>query len=78
MHYKNGREAHNGDVVILIPDFSANPIPQIGILYNVIAGNDCCNGRLAVINRTLDPYLNLAECLHIDDVVTPEHRAPKK
>lgn len=78
MHYKNGREAKNGDVVVLIPSFpTTNPIPQIGILYDATAGNDTCNGRLAIINRQSDPYPNLAECLHIDDVVTPEHRAPK-
>ncbi len=77
MHYKNGREAHNGDLVMLIPSHPTNATPQIGILYDAVGGNDTCNGRLAMINRGFDPFPNLAECLHIDDVVTPELRAPK-
>jgi hypothetical protein len=65
MHYKNGREAHNGDTVVSIPQYG---IPVVGILYSAVAGNDSCNGRLAIPNSTSDPYTNLSECLHIDDV----------
>jgi hypothetical protein len=64
MHYKNGREAHNGDKVVLIGSYGS---PVIGILYDAVAGNDTCNGRLAQINNN-DPMPNLAECLHLDDV----------
>lgn len=64
MHYKNGREAKNGDKVVLIPTYGP---PMIGILYDAIAGNDACNGRLASIRQN-DPMPNLAECLHWDDV----------
>jgi hypothetical protein len=64
MHYKNGREAKNGDKVVLIPSYGA---PTIGILYDAVAGNDTCNGRLAAPS-TSDPMPNLAECLHLDDV----------
>lgn len=64
MHYKNGREAKNGDKVLLVPSYGA---PVVGILYDAVAGTDTCNGRIA---RTApnDPTPNLAECLHIDDV----------
>lgn len=65
MHYKNGRPANNGDVVFYQPSFG---LPAVGILYSAVAGNDTCNGRLA-IPTTTDPYPNLKECLHIDDVV---------
>lgn len=65
MHYKNGREAHNGDKVMLIPSYGA---PVIGILYDAVAGNDTCNGKLAPCSPS-DPMPNLKECLHIDDVV---------
>lgn len=64
MHYKNGREAKNGDKVVL---FSMYGSPVIGILYDATAGNDSCNGRIAPISPS-DPTPNLAECLHLDDV----------
>lgn len=74
MHYKNGREAKNGDKVVWMPEFPKTPegrslsIPVIGILYDAQAGNDYCNGRVAPIAPN-DPYPNLKECLHLDDVL---------
>jgi hypothetical protein len=65
MHYKNGREAKNGDKVILIPSYGP---PQIGVLYDATQGNDSCNGKLAPISSS-NPMPNLAECLHLDDVL---------
>ncbi|HEY6056223.1 MAG TPA: hypothetical protein VIU86_19995 [Gaiellaceae bacterium] len=65
MHYKNGREAKNGDKVVLVPSYGA---PVIGILYDATAGNDYCNGRIAPVSPS-DPMPNLKECLHWDDVV---------
>ena len=64
MHYKNGREAKNGDKVVLISDYGA---ATIGILYDATPGNDHCNGKLAPIHPT-DPRPNLKECLRLDDV----------
>jgi hypothetical protein len=64
MHYKNGREAKNGDKVVLINEYGA---AAIGILYDATAGNDYCNGKLAVV-RPNDPCPNLKDCLHLDDV----------
>ncbi len=64
MHYKNGREAKNGDKVVLIPSYGA---PVAGILYDAVAGNDYCNGKIAV-TTTSDPCPNLKEVLHIDDI----------
>ena len=65
MHYKNGREARNGDKVMLIP---TNGAPVVGILYGATAGNDYCNGSIAPISNR-DPMPNLKECLHLDDVL---------
>jgi len=65
MHYKNGREAKNGDKVMLVPSFGA---PAVGILYDAAAGNDYCNGRLALTSPT-DPCPNLKECLRLDDAL---------
>ncbi len=64
MHYRNGREAKNGDKVVL---FSSYRGPVIGILYDAVAGNDHCNGFIAVIGPN-DPCPDLKECLHLDDV----------
>lgn len=65
MHYKNGREAKNGDKVLLIPTYGP---PVVGILYDAVAGNDHCNGRIAPISPA-DPCPNLKEVLHFDDVL---------
>lgn len=73
MHYKNGRPAQNGDKVVLITDHAA----VIGILYDATAGNDFCNGRLAVIAPG-DSCPNLRECLHIDDVRAALASTPPK
>ncbi len=64
MHYKNGREAKNGDKVLSIPQYGS---PTCGILYDATAGNDSCNGRIARCSMN-DPMPNLQECLHMDDV----------
>ena len=65
MHYKNGREAKNGDKVVLIPKHGQ---PRAGVLYDATPGNDMCNGRLAQVSYN-DPVANLSECLHADDVL---------
>jgi hypothetical protein len=65
MHYRNGREAKNGDKVILFSGYAA---PIVGILYDARVGNDYCNGKIAVTQPN-DLCPNLAECLHLDDVL---------
>lgn len=72
MHYRNGREARNGDKVVLIPSYGA---PIIGILYDAVAGNDTCNGRIAT-SAPNDTMPNLKECLHYDDVKSLIDNAP--
>lgn len=64
MHYKNGREAKNGDMIMMLPAYKD---PVVGILYNAQPGNDFCNGKIALISVS-DPCPCLNECLHIDDV----------
>jgi len=72
MHYKNGREAKNGDKVFWT---GFNGVAVTGILYDAKAGNDFCNGRLAPILPG-DPYPNLKECLHLDDALALLNPAP--
>jgi hypothetical protein len=64
MHYANGREAKNGDKVVMFGYGG----PAIGILYDAVAGNDTCNGRIAVTLPN-DPCPNLKECLCVEDVL---------
>ena len=64
MHYANGRPAKNGDKVVKLGWGG----PVVGILYDATAGNNDCNGHIAVTSPT-DPCPDLKECLHVDDVL---------
>ena len=64
MHYRNGREAKNGDKIIQLND---GKITHLGILHDATPGNDYCNGQIA----PLLPQHNgvcMCDCLHIDDL----------
>ena len=74
MHYKNGRPAQNGDKVVVIPSYGA---PYAGILYDAQAGNDFCNGRIAITSPS-DPQPNLKEVLRYDDVAPLPYIEPVK
>lgn len=74
MHYKNGREAKNGDKVVYIPAYGS---PVVGILYDATPGNDACNGMIAPTG-TAAVCPNLAECLHLDDVKEALKQVEKK
>lgn len=69
MHYRNGREAKNGDVVISLDGYGSEVICAVGVLYNAIPGNDYCNGSIAPIQPT-NKGACLCDCLHIEDVLT--------
>lgn len=64
MHYANGRIAKNGDKVVLMNNYGS---PVLGILYDAQAGNNDCNGRIAVCTAR-DVMPDLKSCLHYDDV----------
>lgn len=68
MHYRNGREAKNGDVVISLDGYGNQVINGIGVLYNAVAGNDYCNGSIAPI-QPVNKGACLCDCLHIEDVL---------
>jgi hypothetical protein len=46
MHYRNGREAKNGDKLIKF-SIEGGRIEAIGVLYDAVPGNDYCNGAIA-------------------------------
>lgn len=65
MHYRNGREAKNGDKVVQLN--SEGKVTAFGVLHSAVPGNDYCNGSIAVV-QTANEYACLCDCLHIDDV----------
>lgn len=50
MHYRNGREAKNGDKVVQIS--GDGKVEAVGVLHSAVSGNDYCNGYIA---PTQDP-----------------------
>jgi hypothetical protein len=64
MHYRNGREAKNGDKVVKL---EGGKIVSFGVLHSATPGNDYCNGNIAVIQNPQD-YACIVDCLHVDDI----------
>lgn len=65
MHYRNGREAKNGDKIVQL-DYSGN-ITAVGVLHSATPGNDYCNGSIAPIQNA-NTIACMCDCLHIDDI----------
>lgn len=64
MHYRNGREAKNGDKVVRL---SGGNVEAFGVLYDAVPGNEYCNGNIA--NPTAaSVYACMCDCLHVDDL----------
>ena len=64
MHYRNGREAKNGDKVVKL---EGGKVVSYGVLHSAVPGNDYCNGNIAAIQPPND-YACMCDCLHVDDV----------
>ena len=66
MHYRNGREAKNGDKVVQLSVGGGGKVEAVGVLFDAVPGNDYCNGMLA----TKSGYTSacLCDCLHEDDI----------
>lgn len=64
MHYRNGRKAENGDKIVKL---EGGKVVAFGVLHSAVAGNDFCNGNIAVIQPAAD-YACMVDCLHVDDV----------
>lgn len=70
MHYRNGREAKNGDKVVMIEGYgSGEPvIKAVGVLHDAKPGNDYCNGTI-LATAPQQTGACLCDCLHMEDVV---------
>lgn len=65
MHYRNGREAKNGDKIVRLN--SDGKIEAFGVLHSAVPGNDYCNGNIAVIQNG-NEYACMCDCLHVEDI----------
>lgn len=65
MHYRNGREAKNGDKIVRVSQ--EGEIEAFGILHSATPGNDYCNGHIAVV-QSGNEHACMVDCLHVDDV----------
>ena len=64
MHYRNGREAKNGDHIVKLEGWE---VIAFGVLHSATPGNDFCNGNIASI-QSVNELACMVDCLHIDDV----------
>ena len=64
MHYKNGREAKNGDKIVKL---DGGKVVAYGVLHSAVSGNDYCNGNIATI-QSQNEYACMVDCLHVDDL----------
>ena len=65
MHYRNGREAKNGDKIVRLSD--NGKVEAFGVLHSAVPGNDYCNGSIAIV-QSANEYACMCDCLHIDDL----------
>ncbi len=64
MHYRNGREAKNGDKIVRL---NGGKIEAFGVLHGATPGNDHCNGNIAVV-QSAQEYACMCDCIHVDDL----------
>jgi hypothetical protein len=64
MHYRNGREAKNGDKIVSL---NGGKVEAYGVLHSATPGNDFCNGSIAII-QSATQHACMCDCLHVDDV----------
>jgi hypothetical protein len=66
MHYRNGREAKNGDTVVQL-ETNGGKIIDLGVLHDAKQGDNYCNGSIAPISTQVRCAC-ICDCLHIDDI----------
>ena len=64
MHYRNGREAKNGDKIVRL---DGGKIVAFGVLHSAVPGNDYCNGNIATIQSPQE-YACMVDGLHVEDL----------
>lgn len=64
MHYRNGREAKNGDKIVRL---NGGKVEAFGVLHSAVPDNDYCNGYIAVV-QSASEYACMCDCIHVDDL----------
>lgn len=67
MHYRNGREAKNGDKIVKLDSMNEGKVVAVGVLHSAVPGNDYCNGNIAPIQSPIEGAC-MVDCLHVDDL----------
>ena len=67
MHYRNGREAQNGDRVVQL-SYEGGKVVGVGILFDAKPGNDYCNGSIAPTIGGAVLGARMVDYLHADDL----------
>lgn len=68
MHYRNGREAKNGDKIVMLGGYGDGAqVVAVGVLYDAKPGNDYCNGNIAPVQHPVASAC-LCDCIHLDDL----------
>jgi hypothetical protein len=65
MHYRNGREAKNGDKIVQL-SYEGGKVVSFGVLHDATPGNDYCNGNIAPVLTAMGACM--CDCLHIEDL----------
>ncbi len=65
MHYRNGREAKNGDKVVKL-SVGEGQVVAFGVLHSATPGNDYCNGSIAPLLGDMGACM--CDCIHVDDL----------
>ena len=71
MHYRNGREAKIGDVIVG-RGFDGNGVPMLGVVFKQASTSDTCNLTAVPLTVANTVTLTAKECLHIDDAFPPK------
>ena len=66
MHYRNGREAKNGDKVVQLN--TIGNVVGVGVLHDAMPGNDYCNGYLLPLFGGNVQAACMCDCLHFEDL----------
>lgn len=82
MHYKNGREAKEGDVVVYVETYPSRRV-NVGVIHSLVIAEGC-NCQITKIlpgGVSLNNCSSLKELYHAEDAllaIEPEALAPKK
>lgn len=70
MHYRNGREAKNGDKIVSLGIGGGATVEAVGTLRDATPGYDYCNGYIQRGHEpdSYDPVAWMCDCLHTEDL----------